>query len=471
MEQFNNQFATQNLLQEQQGPFYVVYNKGYGQGKGVANDFKSFPSFEAAQAFADEANNSTSGTFSKFQKYYYVIGSDHEDFEWISQAAHDKAGLDKEIGETLNEVKFTIDDSDLYSAVMDRYMRGAPVQDILIKDEGDYLETDEETFQGIQAIAMDLDKVDALIRLDGIEETSTTSGAGTYLPKATVKKKTDGVKKNKKDVEPKLAAGPADIYMKNKWGWKEAPSIPNRPSKGGFMYEQLFEAFKRNDKLMITRKGRETGPYRIKGVHTYPNGSQLLSIETPKKNQLYLSIGTDGKAKYSTGEEAYIKPHNENYSRFKKEANETEWPSKIPSRYGEYIFKLINVMPDGAKYDVIDAETGKKEPGGKAYRSVETLKNAAADLVKPKGGTQSTQLEENYSRFKKETKTRTNEQQLHTAMRLAEKKIHEANRILEYTAQLKTELNETKVNKNTQKLMEKITRGIAEAYGKMKKLK
>ena len=84
--------------------------------------------------------------------------------------------------ESLNEVKFTIDDGDLYSAVMDRYMRGASIQDMLIKDEGDYLETDEETFQGIQAIAMDLDKVDALIRLDGIEETSATGAGANFVP-------------------------------------------------------------------------------------------------------------------------------------------------------------------------------------------------------------------------------------------------------------------------------------------------
>jgi len=233
----------------------------------------------------------------------------------------------QKLRETLNEVKFTIDDSDLYGAVMDRYMRGASVQDMLIKDEGDYLETDEETFQGVQAIAMDLDKVDALVRLDSMKETSATGAGANFVPGtgeqlATPKafKKTD----EQKDVEPKLAAGKAKVYMKDKWDWKEAPSIPNRPSKGGFIYKQIFE--------------------------------------------------------------------------------------------GE-------------------------------------------------------QLDENYSRFKKETKTRTNEQQLHAAMRLAEKKIHEANRILEYTVQLRTELNETKVNKNTQKLMEKITRGIAEAYGKMKKLK
>ena len=80
-------------------------------------------------------------------------------------------------------------------------------------------------------------------------------------------------------------------------------------------------------------------------------------------------------------------------------------------------------------------------------------------------------LNENYSRFKKETKTKTNEQQFHAAVRLAEKKINEANRILEYTAQLKGELNEVRVGKHTQKLMERITKGIAEAYGKMKKLK
>jgi hypothetical protein len=224
----------------------------------------------------------------------------------------------------ISEVKFTIEDSDLYSAVMDKYMRGTEMKDMKITDKGPYLETDEETFKSIQDIAKKLNKEDSLVRNNDIDETSTTSGAGAYLPKATIKKKTDEVKKKKKDVEPKLAAGPADIYMKKKWGWKEAPSIPNRPSKGGFQYKQIFE-----------------------------------------------------------GEE----------------------------------------------------------------------------------------LNENYSRFKRETKTRTNEQQLHAAMRLAEKKIHEANRILEYTTQLRTELTETRVNKNTQRLMEKITRGIAEAYGKMKKLK
>ena len=161
-----------------------------------------------------------------------------------------------------------------------------------------------------------------------LRETSATSGPGTATftpgageqtaPRATKKAVRKKLKEEEKDVEPKLAAGEAENYVKDHWGWEEAPSIPNRPSKGGFIYKQLYE---------------------------------------------------------------------------------------------------------------------------------------------------------NYSRFRNETKTRTKEQQFHTAVRLAEKKILEANKILEYTAQLKGELNEVRVGKHTQKLMERITKGIAEAYGKMKKLK
>jgi hypothetical protein len=82
------------------------------------------------------------------------------------------------------------------------------------------------------------------------QETSMTSGGAGMTP-STVNNPTNQdwyttknkkkVKKEEKDVEPKLAAGKAKVYMKDKWGWKEAPSISNRPSKGGFMYSQIFE--------------------------------------------------------------------------------------------------------------------------------------------------------------------------------------------------------------------------------------
>jgi hypothetical protein len=73
---------------------------------------------------------------------------------------------------------------------------------------------------------------------------------------------------------------------------------------------------------------------------------------------------------------------------------ESEWPDEVPSRYGEYIFKLDKVMSDRAKYKVIDVETGKEEIGGRVYGTPDQLQNAADDLIKPQGGRQSTYLGE-----------------------------------------------------------------------------
>lgn len=66
-----------------------------------------------------------------------------------------------------------------------------------------------------------------------------------------------------------------------------------------------------------------------------------------------------------------------------------EWPEEIKSRYGEYIFKLAKIMPDRAKYDIIDAETGKAEIGGRVYRTPAELQDAASQIRKPQGGRQS----------------------------------------------------------------------------------
>jgi hypothetical protein len=70
-------------------------------------------------------------------------------------------------------------------------------------------------------------------------DTQATFKAGDGMQYAT--KKAFKKKNEVKDVEPKLAAGKAEIYAQKKMGWKPAPSIPNRPSKGGFQYKQMFE--------------------------------------------------------------------------------------------------------------------------------------------------------------------------------------------------------------------------------------
>jgi len=67
------------------------------------------------------------------------------------------------------------------------------------------------------------------------------------------------------------------------------------------------------------------------------------------------------------------------------------WPQEVESRHGDFIFKLIKVGSDRAKYSLIDVETGE-EKGTPVFKTVDTLKAFASDYIKPQGGTQSTHL-------------------------------------------------------------------------------
>jgi len=83
-------------------------------------------------------------------------------------------------------------------------------------------------------------------------------------------------------------------------------------------------------------------------------------------------------------------------------------------------------------------------------------------------------LQENYNRFKKETKIRPKQDQYHEAIKVANKKLDEVNRILEFTSRMKEELSEgedtLEVKARTAKTMDKLKTKIAEAYKKLKHL-
>lgn len=77
-----------------------------------------------------------------------------------------------------------------------------------------------------------------------------------------------------------------------------------------------------------------------------------------------------------------------------------EWPKQISSKYNdEYLFKLLKVeptykdQPGRALYRVVDVATGETK-GTPTFSSVERLTAYAQDLIKPQGGTQSTNLGE-----------------------------------------------------------------------------
>jgi hypothetical protein len=77
-----------------------------------------------------------------------------------------------------------------------------------------------------------------------LDEESVTGGGEAYNPGLDnpAKKYKGPEMKGEKDKEPKLAAGKIkEDYAVTHFGFTPAPSIPNRPSKGGFEYKSLWE--------------------------------------------------------------------------------------------------------------------------------------------------------------------------------------------------------------------------------------
>jgi hypothetical protein len=288
-----------------------------------------------------------------------------------------------------------------------------------------------------------------------------------------------------KDVEPKLAAGKAKVYMKDKWDWKEAPSIPNRPSKGGFIYKQLFQ------ELMKTPIQEVSSFYFAEPI-TDLDDSQIESAKSEAKkliqrlkNEKYIVLGSNalyfpnftwavGKQEFGPSIGVLVGSETIAVSPISG-----EYAGKVYKIGESFISRLIKskdltaytiIMNDEENINEDSLEEAQVPSNIKKWATQRGISSAAALHLKPKEAP-SIPVNENYSKFKTETKTKTNEQQFHSAVRLAEKKIREANKILEYTAQLRSELNEVKTNKMTLRIMERMTKGIAEAYGKMKKLK
>lgn len=230
------------------------------------------------------------------------------------------------------------------------------------------------------------------------QETSATNfGGATFNPglageqMATNKAFKKKEKKEVKDVEPKYAAGKAKIYMKDKWGWKDAPSIPNRPSKGGFIYKQLYEE--------LSQFVKENEPVdEVLTPDDYKKAKDLLDKIKDKSSRIYNA--------------------------------------------------LLHIMVDPNPYSL------EKELGA-------DLKTAG--------------LNENYSRFKTETKTRNEADQFHQAVRAVKKKVQEINRLFEYVSRLKEELSEgkdgLKYKMHTEKALAKIKDMVNELNKNIKKFK
>ena len=263
------------------------------------------------------------------------------------------------------------------------------------------------------------------------------------------------VKKEEKDVEPKLAAGKAKVYMKKKWGWKDAPSVPNRPSKGGFIYKQLFEelsnSLKTNSQELarvegLLAKARETKDYSV--MTAYENRIKLLQLLVYIEKKL--------------GKQLPVISLGENFAEYLKTKLDYSGPIKL-NKTGA----VIN-LKDIADY-IINSQTVDEDIDQDYEPEEQDDDEDSYDWFT------NSNINESYSKFKTETKTRGKSDQFHQAVREVRRKVQEINRLFEYVSRLKTELSEgeggLKYKMHTEKALAKIKEMVSELNQNIKKFK
>jgi len=84
-------------------------------------------------------------------------------------------------------------------------------------------------------------------------------------------------------------------------------------------------------------------------------------------------------------------------------------------------------------------------------------------------------INENYSQFRNETKTRSKPEQFHQAVKAVKKRVQEINRLFEYVDRLKSELNEAgdglKYKKHTENALTQIKEMVTQLHLKARKFK
>lgn len=123
-------------------------------------------------------------------------------------------------------IAFTID-NEYADAVFTELISSGQITN-LAPDNADYLELSNKDWQTFQeAIPSKVDFDSAVTQIDGMYEDGTATGGEAYKP---------GL-----DVPAKKYKAPYTETKTIPRDWKNNPSIPNRPSTGGYIYKQLFE--------------------------------------------------------------------------------------------------------------------------------------------------------------------------------------------------------------------------------------
>ena len=288
-------------------------------------------------------------------------------------------------------------------------------------------------------------------------DTQATFKAGDGMQYAT--KKAFKKKNEVKDVEPKLAAGKAQIYAQKKMGWKFAPSIPNRPSKGGFQYKQMFEDMEEGTLQPVDTSKDSLSPMEYQQAQHYENFNEKdWSFDDVSKRYIKKQAEPDQEMQNEEADE------------------EKKYYVKVSVRDAK---RALDVLRDNPSYRGVELN------GSDTYYTAD--EDLAYDMMMDFGtqdievigdnfsdshlyGSEDLNEALTYNKFKKEAATRPNKDALHEALKSINKKLHEINRLMEYSANMKMELEED-YSPRTGKVVNKLEKQLAEIYKKVKSLK
>jgi hypothetical protein len=319
--------------------------------------------------------------------------------------------------------------------------------------------------------------------LEDIEETSTTSGVGTYQRKTPMAEK-DTYKKHKGE---RTTGG--EIY-KNLWEEEDLQSgdriyvtYPNefKGEKGEIV--GVYNGF------VTVKIDGETGIHSMHISHVNKVDStdstedvdeglnELFTREDYQKAlDLLKKLETTNPKIYKAIKKivlsAAVDPYNSTtYSDLETMANkgalaENEKKERVIRIIGQQKFQDLYSM--GVKA----AEQGKTISDNPNKGTPNIASKEAWDMGY--NSVNKKTLAENYSKFKNETKTRSKPDQFHQAVREVKKRVHEINKVFEYVNRLKSELNESgelKYRRHTEAAMSKIKEMVNELNSKIKKFK
>jgi len=257
-------------------------------------------------------------------------------------------------------------------------------------------------------------------------------------------------------VTPGVGAGVATKYAFGKRDnkgtpkdWKPAPSIPNRKSKA-MDYKELWESqmhkFTQEEFNILKQAYKE-------------NGLGGLKIGLTANGDIHVYVSSD-----SIFDKAW---------EVAKDAGLKAWEISFASKFGGAGLNYIDIAEN--VNSMMSKENDEEE--------IARLQKIADDTSKmPKERDEAREkmyalkkgLNENYNKFKNNTKTRTKPEQYHSAVKEVKKKVNEINRLFEYMDRLKSELNEgeeIKYKKYTEKAIQQIKESTKSLFFKSTKLK